>query len=44
MNRPEWASILVGCLACIVNGGAQPLFAVLLVLIIEVSKTSVFLN
>ncbi|CAF0939640.1 unnamed protein product [Adineta ricciae] len=30
MNSPEWISILIGCIACIINGLSQPLFAILL--------------
>ncbi|CAM4797984.1 unnamed protein product [Rotaria magnacalcarata] len=35
MNKPEWLTILVGCLACIVNGAAEPLLAFLLAKIVE---------
>ncbi|CAF4341829.1 unnamed protein product [Rotaria sp. Silwood2] len=30
MNSPEWITILIGCIACVLNGAAQPMFAVLL--------------
>ncbi|CAF4839937.1 unnamed protein product [Rotaria sp. Silwood1] len=29
MNSPEWITILVGCVACLLSGAAQPLFAFL---------------
>ncbi|CAF1313903.1 unnamed protein product [Rotaria sp. Silwood1] len=35
MNSPEWISILIGCIACILNGAAQSLFAFLLTKMIE---------
>ncbi|CAF1593208.1 unnamed protein product, partial [Adineta ricciae] len=35
MNSPEWISILIGCIACIINGLTQPLFAILLTHIIS---------
>ncbi|CAF4380262.1 unnamed protein product, partial [Rotaria sordida] len=35
---PEWITILIGCIACILNGAAQPLFAFLLVKIVEAFK------
>ncbi|CAF1535771.1 unnamed protein product, partial [Rotaria sordida] len=35
MNSPEWITILIGCIACILNGAAQPLFAFLLVHLVE---------
>ncbi|CAF4208132.1 unnamed protein product [Rotaria sordida] len=38
MNSPEWITILIGCIACILNGAAQPLFAFLLVKIVEAFK------
>ncbi|CAF1209199.1 unnamed protein product [Rotaria sordida] len=38
MNSPEWITILIGCIACILNGAAQPLFACLLVKIVEAFK------
>ncbi|CAF4503288.1 unnamed protein product, partial [Rotaria magnacalcarata] len=33
MNSPEWVTIVIGCVACILNGAAQPVFAILLALI-----------
>ncbi|CAF3669907.1 unnamed protein product [Rotaria sp. Silwood1] len=38
MNSPEWITISIGCIACVLNGAAQPLFAFLLVKIIEAFK------
>ncbi|CAF3691000.1 unnamed protein product [Rotaria sp. Silwood1] len=38
MNSPEWITILIGCIACILNGAAQPLFAFLLAEIIHEFK------
>ncbi|CAF3943339.1 unnamed protein product [Rotaria sp. Silwood1] len=35
MNSPEWITILIGCIACVLNGAAQPLFAVLLAKIVD---------
>ncbi|CAF4954974.1 unnamed protein product, partial [Rotaria sp. Silwood1] len=29
MNSPEWITILIGCVACLLSGAAQPLFAFL---------------
>ncbi|CAF1234636.1 unnamed protein product [Rotaria sordida] len=37
MNSPEWITILIGCIACVLNGAAQPLCAFLLTQIVEVS-------
>jgi hypothetical protein len=36
MNSPEWIAILIGCIACLLSGAAQPIFAVLLAKIINV--------
>ncbi|CAF3643607.1 unnamed protein product [Rotaria sp. Silwood1] len=36
--HPEWITISIGCIACVLNGAAQPLFAFLLVKIIEAFK------
>ncbi|CAM2704626.1 unnamed protein product [Rotaria socialis] len=36
MNSPEWFYILLACLACICNGGAQPAFGVTLSKVIAV--------
>ncbi|CAF3575971.1 unnamed protein product [Rotaria sordida] len=30
MNKPEWIFIVVGCIACVCNGGSQPAFGVIL--------------
>lgn len=30
MNRPEWMLIGIGCLACVINGGMQPAFGIIL--------------
>ncbi|CAF1332172.1 unnamed protein product, partial [Rotaria sp. Silwood1] len=38
MNSPEWITISIGCIACVLNGAAQPLFAFLLVKIVEALK------
>ncbi|CAF5025633.1 unnamed protein product, partial [Rotaria sp. Silwood1] len=38
MNSPEWITISIGCIACVLNGAAQPLFAFLLVKIVEAFK------
>ncbi|CAF3218820.1 unnamed protein product [Rotaria sp. Silwood2] len=27
MNSPEWITLLIGCISCVLNGAAQPLFA-----------------
>jgi hypothetical protein len=36
MNKPEWLWIVIGCLACICNGGAQPAFGIVLSKLISV--------
>ncbi|CAF4609428.1 unnamed protein product [Rotaria sp. Silwood1] len=38
MNSPEWITISIGCIACVLNGAAQPLFAFFLVKIVEAFK------
>ncbi|CAF3532126.1 unnamed protein product [Rotaria sp. Silwood1] len=38
MNSPEWITILIGCIACILNGAGQPLFAFLLAKIVDAFK------
>ncbi|CAF4807285.1 unnamed protein product [Rotaria sp. Silwood1] len=38
MNSPEWITVSIGCIACVLNGAAQPLFAFLLVKIVEAFK------
>ncbi|CAF0927629.1 unnamed protein product [Rotaria sordida] len=38
MNSPEWITILIGCIACVLNGAAQPLFAFLLTKLVEAFK------
>ncbi|CAF1014116.1 unnamed protein product [Rotaria sordida] len=30
MNKPEWLFIVIGCIACLCNGGIQPAFGVVL--------------
>ncbi|CAF0994260.1 unnamed protein product [Rotaria sordida] len=35
MNSPEWITILIGCIACVLNGAAQPLFAFLVTKILN---------
>ena len=37
MNRPEWFTILLGCIAAIACGATEPIFAVLLTKIINAS-------
>ena len=37
MNSPEWITLLIGCIACVLNGVGQPVFAILLTKIINVS-------
>jgi hypothetical protein len=41
MNRPEWMIILIGCIACLISGAAEPIFAILLAKLVYV--TNVFL-
>ena len=36
MNKPEWPLIFVGCIACICNGGIQPVFGIILSKLIAV--------
>ncbi|CAF3680698.1 unnamed protein product [Rotaria sp. Silwood1] len=38
MNSPEWITILLGCIACILNGAGQPLFAFLFAKIVDAFK------
>jgi hypothetical protein len=38
MNSPEWIIVLIGCLACVVNGAAESIFAVLLAKIVNVTN------
>ncbi|CAF1578372.1 unnamed protein product [Rotaria sordida] len=38
MTSPEWITILIGCIACVLNGAVQPLFAFLLTQIVESFK------
>ncbi|CAF1055230.1 unnamed protein product [Rotaria sordida] len=35
MNSPEWITILIGCIACVLNGAVQPLFAFLVTKILN---------
>jgi presenilin-like A22 family membrane protease len=30
MNKPEWPLIGIGCIACLINGGIQPVFGIIL--------------
>ena len=30
MNKPEWIFIVIGCVACVINGGIQPVFGIIL--------------
>ena len=42
LNSPEWPYILIGCIAGIVNGGTNPLFAIILSNVLDVfSKCSI---
>ena len=36
MNSPEWSYIVIGCIASIINGAANPVFAILLSKVINV--------
>lgn len=36
MGRPEWITLLIGCMTCVANGAAQPIFTVLLTKIVNV--------
>ncbi|CAF3579610.1 unnamed protein product [Rotaria sp. Silwood1] len=38
MNSPEWITILIGCIACILNGAGQPLFAFLVTKMVDAFK------
>ncbi|CAF4920595.1 unnamed protein product, partial [Rotaria sp. Silwood1] len=38
MNSPEWITILIGCVACLLSGAAQPLFAFLFAKTVDVSN------
>jgi hypothetical protein len=38
MNSPEWMTLLIGCIVCLMVGGLQPIYAVLLAKIVYVSK------
>jgi presenilin-like A22 family membrane protease len=40
MNKPEWFFIVAGCFACLINGGIQPSFGIILSELIAVD----FLN
>ncbi|UJR29570.1 hypothetical protein I4U23_010787 [Adineta vaga] len=35
MNKPEWVTIVVGCLGCVFNGLGQPVFALVLTKIVN---------
>lgn len=39
MNRPEWVTIVIGCMAAILSGATQILFAVLLAAIVDVNHS-----
>jgi hypothetical protein len=39
MNGPEWLIILIGCIASIAAGATQPIFAILLAKIVNVSHS-----
>ncbi|CAF4450391.1 unnamed protein product [Rotaria sp. Silwood2] len=38
MNSPEWITILIGCIACLLFGGFQPVFAFVLAKIVNAFK------
>ncbi|CAF4365467.1 unnamed protein product, partial [Rotaria sp. Silwood2] len=38
MNSPEWITILIGCIACLLFGASQPVFAFLLCKIVNAFK------
>ncbi|CAF1544603.1 unnamed protein product [Adineta ricciae] len=38
MNSPEWSTILFGCVTSLMNGAAQPIFAILLAKIVNAFK------
>ncbi|CAF4586808.1 unnamed protein product [Rotaria sp. Silwood2] len=38
---PEWIFILIGCIACVLSGASQPMFALLLAKIVDVSDQSI---
>ena len=40
LNKPEWFYILFGCLTSIINGGMEPVFALILSKIVSVSFKS----
>ncbi|CAF3793301.1 unnamed protein product [Rotaria sordida] len=35
MNKPEWITILIGCIACVLSGATQPMFAFLLAKVVD---------
>ena len=41
MNKPEWLLIIIGCFACLINGGVQPAFGVILS---KLTAVSIFNN
>jgi hypothetical protein len=41
MNRPEWLSIVIACICCIVNGAAQPGFGIILTKVTAVNRGEV---
>ncbi|CAF1162851.1 unnamed protein product [Rotaria sordida] len=38
MNSPEWITILIACIACVINAATQPLYSFLLAKIVEAFK------
>ncbi|CAF2816275.1 unnamed protein product [Rotaria sp. Silwood2] len=41
MNSPEWITLLIGCVACALNGAAQPLFTFLLAKIVDYTSFAI---
>ena len=44
MNKPEWIFIVIGCVACICNGGIQPAFGIVLSKLTAVDLFLFYLN
>lgn len=44
MNRTEWPHFVIGCLAALVNGAVQPIFAMILSAVIGVCNIFLFLK
>ncbi|CAF0927563.1 unnamed protein product [Rotaria sordida] len=38
MNKSEWITILIGCIACVLSGATQPMFAFLLAKVVDAFK------